>query len=85
MTMRGEQKLPMTVTRERGGNGQRRSLCMYCPCSACDGRAMESGCRVPTCVHVEDAVMKGMREQGVEIGMMGCGTRVRARRVLEAR
>ena len=56
---------------------------MCCPCKACDGRAMESGCRVPTCVHVEDAVMKGMREQGVEIGMMGCGTRVRARRVLE--
>ena len=35
-------------------------------------------------MHVEDAVMKGMREQGVETGMMGCGTRVRARRVLES-
>ena len=78
-----EERLPLTVTREPGGDGQRRQISMYCPCSACEERAGETGAWVQTVVQVEHAVRKGMSRQGVVMEMEGCDTRVRARRVLE--
>ena len=78
-----EERLPLTVTREPGGDGQRRQISMYCPCSACEERAGEIGAWVQTVVQVEHAVRKGMSRQGVVMEMEGCDTRVRARRVSE--